>query len=88
MYRKRTRSDELVDPTQFRFGLVVWVANDGTTDGEREQHVCIGVNGAHIPLEEYRRLRVRRAKENVMRFPHRPRRKRDWADRHHFGLCW
>ena len=68
VYRQRTRSDEKVEPSQFRPGLIVWVPGEAG----REQRVCTGVNGDPITIEEHRRRKAQRADENRKNHPHGP----------------
>ena len=48
-FRKKTRSNEVIDPGQFQPGLVVWVPG---ANG-REEHVCIGPGVAPLPRKDY-----------------------------------
>ena len=56
VYKKRTRSDEKLEPSQFRPGLIVWVPGQKG----REEHICIGI-GEHIPVAEHRRRKAAQA---------------------------
>lgn len=60
VYRKRSRSDEVVSPREFRRGLIVWV--DGP-DG-RVEYVCTGYRDECIPVSEYRHQQAQKASAN------------------------
>ena len=60
VYKKRTRSDEKLEPSQFRPGLIVWVPGQKG----REEHICIGI-GEHIPVAEHRRRKAAQAAYNA-----------------------
>ena len=65
-YRKKTRSNEVVYPQDFRPGLIVWVAGSNG----REQCICTGENCEPVSLEEWRRRKAERAAERrVLDFP-------------------
>ncbi len=78
-FRKKTRSDEVVIPEDFRPGMIVWVEGENG----REQYICINKNGPCIPADEYRSLQARIAEENRAKFKSmRFRRKKRF-----FGFC-
>ncbi len=57
-YRKKTRSNELVTPDQFKKGLVVWV---DAPNGERLEYICLGY-GVCVPVADYRHRKAEMAK--------------------------
>jgi hypothetical protein len=83
VYRKRTRSNVLLEPSQFTAGRIVWVATEG---GVRQEAVCTGEGTEVVSQDEFRRRREKRAAENRARYKYSPsRRSSGWN--HGFGLC-
>jgi len=83
VYRKRTRSDEKIDPSQFRPGLIVWAQGEKG----REEHICTGMNGQHIPVAEHRRRKAAQVAHNVVTcYPSRRRRRLDGRFLHSFAF--
>lgn len=71
-YRKKTRSDEQVDPSLFRVGRTVWEGPEGA----REVRFCVGPNQRPLTLEQFREWKKDRAEANRKNNPYRkePRR--------------
>lgn len=59
-YRKKSRSDDVVNPENFYHGLVVWVGQRGT----RTARYCGGWNGELLTYEEYLCWKRERAERN------------------------
>ena len=52
-YRRKTKSDETLDPSMFYRGRQVFV--DGPNG--REERICVGAHLSPVTIEEYRRLK-------------------------------
>ncbi len=75
VYKRKTRSDEKLGPSQLRPGLIVWVPAP-ENPANREEHICTGINGSHIPVAEHRRRKAAQAAHNAATcYPSRRRRR-------------
>jgi hypothetical protein len=74
VFRKKTRSNEVLSSVQFRVGLIVWVPG---LNG-REERICTGPDGQLLTCEEHRRRKAERAAHNRLFKSHSsyPRRRR------------
>jgi hypothetical protein len=88
VYRKRSRSNVLLDSSEFTAGRIVWVSVNG---GTRQERVCTG-NGTEIVTQaEFKERREKRAAENrahhrVSSWSRRSSTRREWG--HGLGLAW
>lgn len=84
-FRKKNRSDEIIDPKDFHPGLIVWA---GTKDG-RQERFCSGPYGELLTREEHERRKLERAERN--RAANRwngQRRHSHMNERHHSLALW
>lgn len=68
VYRHRSRSNEIVDPSQFTPGRIVWF---GFESKHREMRICTEPHGACVTLEGWRKLKEERAARNRAAHPYK-----------------
>ncbi|MBX4206241.1 hypothetical protein KW784_00390 [Candidatus Parcubacteria bacterium] len=85
MYRKRTRSNVIVEPSEFTRGRIVWVALE--EGGTRHEHVCTGKGTEVVTQDEFKAHQEQQAADNRARHRHSWSRRpsqREWG----LGLGW
>lgn len=62
VFRNKTKSNEILHPSERVKGKNVWVAD--TIDGERKKYVCLDIGIEPIPLADYLELKRKSKEEN------------------------